>query len=72
MLHRIPRLAGLLAIATLSLAGCQSTKTGSQPQHMSNIPERSTNEPTVTPDMERFDSGIGDTATGTGGGMSLP
>ena len=60
-------LAGVLGTSFLLLAGCQSSNyESSEPKMMSNQP--GDNQTTITPEMERFDSGIGDTATQTGGG----
>ncbi len=60
-------LAGSLATGFLLLAGCQSSnEPTTQPTMMSNQPGY--NETNITPEMQRFDSGIGDTATQTGGG----
>jgi len=59
---------GIVAVAgLLSLAACQNTEyrtqTG-QPELMSNRPP---DAPAISPDMERFDANIGDTATRSGG-----
>lgn len=62
-----------LAAGTTVLLGCQSEdvalETDANPQLMSNVrTDLPLAAPDISSDMQRFDAGIGDTGTGTGGG----
>lgn len=63
-------LLSAMALPLFLLVGCQNA--GEQPEMMSNRPEEARpapiNAPDISPEMKRFDWGIGDTATETGGG----
>ncbi len=60
----------LAAVWLLGSAGCETTtrEETEQPAMMSNQPSRPLDAPNINSDMERFNSNLGDTATGTGGG----
>ena len=58
----------LAAGGLISMAGCQTGTTYQSTEQPTLMSNRSTNAPLITTDMQRFDSGIGDTATRTGGG----
>lgn len=58
--------AGLVAgFILLGLAGCQSASY--QPDQPAMLSNRPIDAPNISPDMERFDANIGDTATRSGG-----
>lgn len=63
-------LAALLAAAGLAgVTACQNTEHARTSERSPVLmSDRPADGPTVSPDMERYDAGIGDTATKTGGG----
>ncbi len=61
-----------LTVGSIALFGCETTGTEgptTQPSKMSNVSDGSTDAPDITPEMKRFDAGIGDTGTHRGGGQ---
>jgi hypothetical protein len=69
--YAFPAAVGAMALF-LSLAGCQNTAEEPNPEQPTTRPAMMSNVPSegvlITPEMQRFDPGIGDTGTRTGGG----